>query len=222
MQQSYWDLSSIVCESFKLPCHFKIDAPGLGHLAGQGEDDPSLIRLGTRLELPFWMAEYLTLHDFIDISFPRPYAARVRNALAADARSVQLRGLGAWWYAVGARLGGLSAESSELKELLSKTYTLRLPPIFSAAQHLAAAGRVAATHGEPAGSATGSGGADSAGGGANGATTDPDAPGFGSGAGVGMGEEMVNFLKGLEEGERELLAIGQEAARIMRLYLAGR
>ena len=125
MQQSYWDLSSIVCESFKLPCHFKIDAPGLGHLAGQGvsttpalsaasdklqapeEDDPSLIRLGTRLELPFWMAEYLTLHDFIDISFPRPYAARVRNALAADARSVQLRGLGAWWYAVGSRLGGL-------------------------------------------------------------------------------------------------------------------
>lgn len=45
----------------------------------------------------------------------------------------------------------------------------------------------------------GSGGAN--GGGGNDAAVDPDAPGFGSG-GIGMSTEMVEFMRGLEEGER--------------------
>ena len=53
------------------------------------------------------LAELLALHNVVDLSFPRQYSVRVRNALDAQAKSVRLRDLNAWWYAVGIRLSAL-------------------------------------------------------------------------------------------------------------------
>lgn len=108
MQQSYWDLDSILADSTRLPCHLQLDVPGLGHLQGEsGGDEQGRLRKNTRVELPYWLAELLSLHDVVQLSFPRQYSARVRNALDADPRSVRLRELNGWWYAVGARLVSL-------------------------------------------------------------------------------------------------------------------
>lgn len=151
-----------------------------------------LIREKSRLEIPFWLAEMLALNDIVTPSLPRPYSQRVRNALDADAKSVQLRTLSNWWYALGVRTATLYREGASgstraheaLLELLSTTYSARLTPIHSSAQHLAAGG-----------SSGVDGGADinSVGGG-----------GFGnrSASSIGMSAEMVNFVNGLEETEK--------------------
>lgn len=78
-----------------------------------------MLRKNARIDVPFWLAELLALHGIVDLSVPKPYAARVRNALDAEARSVQLRGLNSWWYAVGIRLGSLM-EAGELLDVLQK------------------------------------------------------------------------------------------------------
>lgn len=120
MDQSYWDLSSILADSVRLPCHFAIDVPGLGHVIGTNQatsqhasgGDGLLVEKKSRVDLPFWMAELLALHNVVDLSFPRQYSPRVRNALDAQAKSVRLRDLNGWWYAVGIRLSSLYVCSS--------------------------------------------------------------------------------------------------------------
>lgn len=119
MDQSYWDLSSILADSVRLPCHFAIDVPGLSHVVGinqhskgggvggDDEDGTLTVQKKSRVDLPYWMAELLALHNVVDISFPRQYSARVRNALDAQAKSVRLRDLNGWWFAIGARLSSL-------------------------------------------------------------------------------------------------------------------
>lgn len=120
MDQSYWDLSSILADSVRVPCHFAIDVPGLSHIVGtnhqatsKGVDGgnaastSSTVAKKSRVDLPFWLAEVLALHNIVDLSFPRQYNARVRNALDAQAKSVRLRDLNNHWYAVGIRLSSL-------------------------------------------------------------------------------------------------------------------
>lgn len=92
------------------------------------------LREGTTIELPYWLAGTLsaksvaslpqplhapsritdTLHsprrDMIFINLPKPYTARIRNALAASSESVNLRNLGGGggaFYAGGNRLSNL-------------------------------------------------------------------------------------------------------------------
>lgn len=118
MDQSYWDLSSILADSVRIPCHVNYDSPGLAHLQGaEGgsssaqeevkQQSSSVLKKGSRIDVPYWLGELLGLHGVVDLSLPKPYSSRVRNALDADAQNVQLRSLNAWWYAVGTRLCSL-------------------------------------------------------------------------------------------------------------------
>jgi GINS complex subunit 3 len=143
MDQSYWSISDILADATKIPCHFKIDVPGVAHLRGdpsvqaqqeqasqsssisksgassrQHYEEEGMVTKGTRVELPYWLAEWLVLQDCVDVSLPKPYSQRVRNALNAGPKSVQLRGQANWWYAMGSRLGGLM-DSEMIMELLS-------------------------------------------------------------------------------------------------------
>lgn len=164
MDQSYWSISDILADSARIPCSFNIDVPNLAHLAadasvleqqqfqasqqsqqgkgqGRGNSDDAVnaavtgtIKEKTKLELPFWLVELLALNDIVTPSLPRPYSQRVRNALNADANSVQLRSQSNWWYAVGMRLAELEmnrqaarssrTDSSPLLDILSEvSYT---------------------------------------------------------------------------------------------------
>lgn len=141
MNNSYYSISSILADSTKVPCHFKLDVPHLSHLRSDpavqaqqihsatssqassststNNNNDHTIQQGTKLELPYWLAELLVLNDLVDVSIPKPYSQRVRNALNADANSVQLRNQVGFWYALGVRLGGLM-ESEMLMKVLSE------------------------------------------------------------------------------------------------------
>ncbi|CAO1620027.1 unnamed protein product [Parajaminaea phylloscopi] len=240
MQQSYWDISDILADSCRIPCTFNLDVPNLSLLRGDAPVDQymtdatpassqqslegaapvaDVIRDKSRLELPFWLAEMLALNDIVTPSLPKPYSQRVRNALDADAKSVQLRTQSTWWYALGIRMAALYREGtpgstrahSALLELLSATYVARLPPIYSAAQHLAAEGGSGIESGGRLGS--GDGGSDGASGGQFGSR---------SGSSVRMSTEMIEFANGLEETEKLAMKHAHASAAAARAYLAGR
>ncbi|UZJ52373.1 hypothetical protein CBS101457_001693 [Exobasidium rhododendri] len=233
MDQSYWDLSSILADSVRLPCHFAIDVPGLSHIVGTNQvttataaaavassssaaanDDDAkrgvdganalIVEKKSRVDLPFWMAELLALHNVVDLSFPRQYSARVRSALDAQAKSVRLRDLNGWWYAVGVRLSAL-IEAKELIEVLAKTYQARILPIYSSSQNLAASSKRA--HSEDGGGNEAL------------AMINDDVDSFGANLSISMSLEMQDFIHGLEESESVLLSTGQRSSARMLSYL---
>lgn len=149
------------------------------------KDYQSILRKNTRIDVPFWLAELLALHGIVNLSVPRPYSAKVRNALDAEAKSVQLRHLSAWWYAIGIRLGALM-EAEELLNKLQITYSSRIRQIFSSGQHLAASSNMRkASDGQSEISSNFNENVDS----------------LGAYSAISMSAEMVEFINGLEEVE---------------------
>ncbi|KAK0557923.1 DNA replication protein [Tilletia horrida] len=200
---SYWDPAEILLDGQRIACTFRLDVPGLGHLQGNEQKN---IKANSRLDLPFWLAEQLALHQRLQLHVPKPYTGRVRAALDANPRSVNLRNLNPNWYAVAARMGPLM-DDSELVDAISTTYSARLPQIYEQAQSLSS---LAGATGTAEGGGPGSG------------VSRLDAL---SGSGVAresaLSSEMVEFLAGLDDSERNLLRAGQIGATVMRNYLAG-
>lgn len=73
--------------------------------------------------------------DFIRIALPKPYTSRVRNALAASAKSVALKSLGGGpFFASGVSLE-TSIDDPRLKATLHTAFRSRLPEVFDQSQH---------------------------------------------------------------------------------------
>lgn len=214
MDRSYWDTSSILADAVRIPCHVARDCPGLAHLQGNNEaignssantshsdrnedeitkqkalnkNNHSVLRKNTRIDVPFWLAELLALHAIVDLTVPRPYSARVRNALDAEAKSVQLRNLSAWWYAIGIRLGSLM-EAEELLNKLQKTYSSRIRQIYSSGQHLAASSNLRKTSDGQSELST---------------NLNDNVDSLGAYSAISMSAGMVEFINGLEEVETQ-------------------
>ncbi|KAL2352364.1 DNA replication complex GINS protein PSF3 [Cryomyces antarcticus] len=55
---SYYDVDAILTDSHKLPCKFMLTVPGLGYIDGNvGED----MKQGTQVELPLWLGEVMAV-----------------------------------------------------------------------------------------------------------------------------------------------------------------
>ncbi|CAD6893791.1 unnamed protein product [Tilletia controversa] len=200
---SYWDPAEILIDGQRIACTFQLDVPGLGHLQSNEQKN---IKTGSRVDLPFWLAEPLALHGKVILHVGKPYAARVRAALDANPRSVNLRNLNPSWYAVAHRMGPMM-DDSELVDEVSKTYSSRLPQIYEQAQSLSSLAG-------PTGSAE-------SGGPSSGVSRLDALSGTGVARESALSSEMVEFLAGLDDSERRLLRSGQIGATVMRNYLAG-
>jgi GINS complex subunit 3 len=108
---SYYDLDSILTDSQKLPCTFELDVPGLGYLEGDDHGGQSL-KSGTKVDLPLWLGVMLAVSNsnnptqspMVTLDFPAPLQTRVINALKADPKSVDLRAQSAHFYGIGAKV----------------------------------------------------------------------------------------------------------------------
>jgi len=128
--ENYYDVSEILSSEERVPVTFNCDAHGLGYLAGSGatggnEDLPA----GTRLELPFWLADHLVRNQVVSINVPRYYTQKYRNYLKADPKSVDVRSACPVYYTLGMRLSPwLNAEDNlqeNLKDDLIETLVER-------------------------------------------------------------------------------------------------
>ncbi|EPY49639.1 GINS complex subunit Psf3 [Schizosaccharomyces cryophilus OY26] len=87
----YYDIDGILSENQKVPCTCNVSIPGLGH---EGREVPA----GSKVELPFWLAEVLAVNSFVSIHMPAPFSSVVRNALKASPTSVLLRDICTTYY----------------------------------------------------------------------------------------------------------------------------
>ncbi|KAK4057586.1 DNA replication protein [Microbotryomycetes sp. JL221] len=108
-----------------------------GHLEGTTDKD---LRAETQLELPFWLASVLYNKDMIDMSLPRCYNSRIRNALNASSLNVDLRNLGGagmCFFSGGNKLMSI-VEDEQLVTLLHSTFKQRMFEIQDQSQHSSA------------------------------------------------------------------------------------
>ena len=108
--EDYYDIEQILATEERVPVTFNCDAQGLGYLVHGVEED---LTEGTRLELPFWLADALVKQNngiqqnkggVVSINMPRYYSQKYRNHLKSNPTSVDLRSVCQVYYQLGMRL----------------------------------------------------------------------------------------------------------------------
>ncbi|KAL8850783.1 MAG: hypothetical protein Q9221_004281 [Calogaya cf. arnoldii] len=105
---SYYSISAILTSAQKVPCTFDLPIPNLGFL----DDNPGGdIAPHTPLPLPLYLAELLAVQQLdhhnkplLTLDLPSALQPRVLNALRADAKSVDLRGLEVYFFEGASRV----------------------------------------------------------------------------------------------------------------------
>ncbi|TLS24313.1 hypothetical protein PpBr36_08929 [Pyricularia pennisetigena] len=185
---SYYDIDAILTDAEKVPCEFQLDVPELGYL----DNSPShALKAGTKVNLPLWLAEMLALantthptssdpddaRSFVSLNLPTPLADDVIQALKADPRSVPLRDRSPHFFSLSTRVLDLF-EERDLAAVLRKSFVVRAGDVGLHARKVGGAG----------------GGSN-----AGGRGKDDD-----KGSNIGLGGQSEEFLRGLDEWERNL------------------
>ncbi|GAB5590800.1 hypothetical protein Unana1_05700 [Umbelopsis nana] len=126
----YYDIDSILAEHEKVPGSFTEDVGAELNLTGEGIE----IARGTKVELPYWLAE--SLMDFqrlFIMETPRIYNNRVRNALIAGPTSVDTRRIHPYFHRLGLKFVQ-SFIQKQLTFVLQMSFTQRLYMILDHAQ----------------------------------------------------------------------------------------
>lgn len=121
---SYYDIDDILTDAEKLPCQFNHTIPGLGYLEG---NPGKPIQKGTKLELPFWLAQILAVLDvhsssdstsFISLIDPDFINDKVLNAIKTDAKSLDLHKLSSQYYSMIIKWGKLFYEPKLIEQAM--------------------------------------------------------------------------------------------------------
>ncbi|PXF49660.1 DNA replication complex GINS protein PSF3 [Gracilariopsis chorda] len=122
--EDYFSIDDILAGNHCISTTFEEQGFLLGHLDPENvmdwnanncnpddyDNDPDLDRhmpKGMTVALPYWLAEALAARNFAKVQLPRCYGKSTRQALRADARSVDLRSKCDNYYALGVRLARL-------------------------------------------------------------------------------------------------------------------
>ncbi|KAJ1972550.1 DNA replication protein [Dimargaris xerosporica] len=114
----------------RIPCTLLVDLAGLQLDDSHGQGD---VQAGTKLEIPFWLAETLAANDFVDLDLPKAFTARTRRILQASTTNVNFHTLCPYFYQFGMKLAE-TLQEPQLNQLLSDVYRERLQVILDAAQ----------------------------------------------------------------------------------------
>ncbi|KAI9012745.1 hypothetical protein BC832DRAFT_589730 [Gaertneriomyces semiglobifer] len=130
MNEDYWDIDAILADQSRIPCSFRMDVPGYGFLEGNHDID---LAAGAKVELPYWLAEHLAIHDLVELELPVCFGHRVRNDLAASPMAVNLNRLCPYFYRFGVKIINLVVDAM-LPTILSNALKARLPLIMDYTQ----------------------------------------------------------------------------------------
>ncbi|KJE90281.1 hypothetical protein CAOG_008529 [Capsaspora owczarzaki ATCC 30864] len=129
---AYHDIDEILMEQELVPVAFKTEAKWLGHL-DPGSASPDLPE-GARLDIPFWMVVNLHHQDAIEVFAPKQYSQSRRNALIAEATSVNLNEWSSYYYRLGLRLENYLLDVG-LMQVLQQAFIDRYRNILDLSQH---------------------------------------------------------------------------------------
>ncbi|KAL8763265.1 MAG: hypothetical protein Q9184_000905 [Pyrenodesmia sp. 2 TL-2023] len=142
---SYYSIDAILTDAQKIPCTFSLPIPHLGHL----DDNPGGdIPVHVPIQLPLYLATLLAIQrlsptapPLVSIDLPDSLGPRVLNALKADPRTVNLRGLERGFYeGAGRVLELLEDEGEGVGECVGEAFKIRAAEIADHARNTSRGG----------------------------------------------------------------------------------
>ncbi|XP_005111072.1 DNA replication complex GINS protein PSF3 isoform X1 [Aplysia californica] len=133
---NYFNIDDILASQEKVPCVFNAKVAALGYL-DQSTTDVDL-NVGTKLELPFWLARFLQkgARNIVTVDTPKTYKEGYRNIFTADPNVVDLHRLGPFFYLFGGKLLTLQLpDAEEIADVLLKTFQGRFRKIMDGSQN---------------------------------------------------------------------------------------
>lgn len=124
MKNDYYDLDDVLADGEKVPCRFNITVPGLGYLEGNAG---KAILKESKLDLPFWIAEVLSIVDFkedsdekfIDLCEPDALSRKVISAIKTSPTYVDLHALMANYYKLVEKWGHMFQEPELIDTIMT-------------------------------------------------------------------------------------------------------
>lgn len=120
----------------KVPCRIELPVYRLGFL--NPSSNAEHLEVGTKLELPFWLAKVLCSRrrNIVSVELPKSYKDTQRDILSADANVVDLYKLGPYYYCFGLKLLYFEhLERGDLSRSLLETFLNRFRRIMDSSQN---------------------------------------------------------------------------------------
>ncbi|KAK9088782.1 hypothetical protein Scep_027864 [Stephania cephalantha] len=128
----YFDIDDIIMEDKHSTVFFKVGANGVGLLDPSAETNR--VEQGSRVELPFWLANELYLRQAVSVNIPPCFNLKTRREIQADAACVDLRSRCPYFYELGCKVAPLIGDKTigsfllyafmnRFKDILSKAHS---------------------------------------------------------------------------------------------------
>ncbi|PVU92961.1 hypothetical protein BB560_003117 [Smittium megazygosporum] len=124
----YFDIDDILAVQQRVPCIVRQNVVGLAY---DHNMEPSENKAGSKLSLPFWIADSLDAEEFVEMDIPLPFSKQSQRKLLASA-NVNLSIICPYFYKLGSRFAELSPN---LADFLMHVYIQRLVLIYNQAQY---------------------------------------------------------------------------------------
>ncbi|XP_029177207.1 DNA replication complex GINS protein PSF3 [Nylanderia fulva] len=110
----YFSLTDILCTEERISCKVEVTLPRLGFLDLSSESED--LKIGTKLELPLWLAQPLNIarESIVSVDIPKTYKEGYREILLADACTVVLNKWNPYYYELGMYLKKFNNRDSEM------------------------------------------------------------------------------------------------------------
>ncbi|WOH07664.1 hypothetical protein DCAR_0727097 [Daucus carota subsp. sativus] len=129
---NYFDIDDILAEDELVPATFREATNGVGLF--DSTDDTNKVEPGSKVELPFWLAQELHLRQAVTVNVPPCFNKRTREEIDADAAHVDLRNRCPFFYELGYKIAPLVGDKTigrvlliafrtRYKEVLIKAHT---------------------------------------------------------------------------------------------------
>lgn len=134
--KSFLDIDLLLSEEERVPVIFKLPAKGLGHLDPFLEDHDEGLQIGSKAEVPLWLAKEFekknigTEFEKKNIALmetPKHFGNKMREEIKAGSSSINLRDYSNYFYEVGLQLSFAkykqnSVDSKDLQYVLRKAF----------------------------------------------------------------------------------------------------
>lgn len=134
--EDFFSLGDILASQQKVPCQFEQPVYRLGYLNPHSTDEH--IQVGTKMELPIWLAHVLgsNRRNIVKVELPKQYREQQRDILSADANVVDLYKRGPYFYSMGVKLLFFDhLERGDLARSLLETFLNRFRQIMDTSHH---------------------------------------------------------------------------------------
>ncbi|CAG2106970.1 unnamed protein product [Medioppia subpectinata] len=132
--QNYFDINDILANSQRVVSTFVTRVPAVGPVLDPTGDTAD-VEVGSKLELPLWLARELHSEGLVDITVPKGFNRTYREILEADANCVDLHKLCPNYYRVGHHLSRMGLhESEDIAASLVETFHQRYHRIVNYSQ----------------------------------------------------------------------------------------